>query len=101
VTRLGTPLEPVPYGLRGITKPEEHDWTGRDFQFRGKMEGGRPVRDDRGFIEPGDTVMRGRVIKQRYVGRDDAGIPEFELEIRSASGHLAWIRLVANRFLET
>lgn len=82
-----------------IHKPEDHDWSGCLCTFRGLIVENKPVIGADGCIEKGDTKLSGIVIDQKYLGQVGSGlIPDFEINVRGASGAVLKIKLLDNRF---
>lgn len=82
-----------------IHKPEDHDWSGCLCTFRGLIEDRKPVIGEDGCIQKGNTKLSGIVVTQRYLGQmGDSLIPDFEIEVRGASGATLKIKLLDNKF---
>lgn len=84
--------------LRKVRGPGDYDWTGRRCTFLVRTEGGRPVLDAGGRLEPGETKARGTVLGQTYLGlAEDSLIPNYEVRVETKTGR--WrILLLENNF---
>lgn len=83
-----------------IRKPEDHDWTGCLCTFWGQLdESGCPLVGENGRAVRGDTKIKGTVVGQTYLGRDNKwNIPDFEIELKGKSKTVLKIGLMENGF---